>query len=173
MLELEKTFLAKSLPKDLKECRHTELFASYVPNESGHSTLRIRSHGSKFEITRKSPVAEDASEQNEHTIELSEKEFECLSQLPSGRKTLKTRYYYPHNGLTAEFDVFHAPLEGLVLIDFEFKTKEEKISFNPPDFCLAEVTQEEFVAGGMLCGKSYKEIEAKLKKFGYKKLFLD
>jgi len=39
-----------------------------------------------------------------------------------------------------------------------------------PDFCLAEVTHEDFLAGGMLCGKSYSDIEDKLKKFGYVKI---
>lgn len=33
-------------------------------------------------------------------------------------------------------------------------------------------TQENFVAGGMLCGKSYEGIEKDLAKFGYQKLFL-
>ena len=42
-----------------------------------------------------------------------------------------------------------------------------------PNFCLAEVTQEEFTAGGMLCGKSYEEIEPRLRGFGYSKLFVD
>ena len=39
-----------------------------------------------------------------------------------------------------------------------------------PDFCLADVTQEVFIAGGMLCGKCYKDIEDDLARIGYKKL---
>ncbi len=39
-----------------------------------------------------------------------------------------------------------------------------------PDFCLVEVTQEDFVAGGMLCGKSYEDIKADLDRYGYTKL---
>lgn len=35
---------------------------------------------------------------------------------------------------------------------------------------LAEVTQEEFIAGGMLCGKNYDDISDKLEKFGYSKI---
>ena len=42
-----------------------------------------------------------------------------------------------------------------------------------PDFCLADVTQEKFIAGGMICGKSYEDIEKELKRFNYVKLFLD
>ena len=39
-----------------------------------------------------------------------------------------------------------------------------------PDFCLADVTQEEFVAGGALCGKKYPDIEQKLAAFGYSRI---
>lgn len=39
-----------------------------------------------------------------------------------------------------------------------------------PDFCLVDVTQEEFAAGGMLSGKKYQDIQNKLDQFGYKKL---
>ena len=41
-----------------------------------------------------------------------------------------------------------------------------------PDFCLAEVTQETFFAGGIVCGKKYDDLEADLKRFHYQKLFL-
>lgn len=55
-------------------------------------------------------------------------------------------------------------------VDFEFETEEEKEKFIMPEFCLAEVTQEEFIAGGKLCGKSYAEIEKELEELGYNKL---
>ena len=60
-------------------------------------------------------------------------------------------------------------LDGLVVVDFEFGTEEEKLAFEMPDFCLVEVTQEEFIAGGMLAGKSYEDIKEKLEEFGYSK----
>ncbi len=41
-----------------------------------------------------------------------------------------------------------------------------------PDFCLIEVTQEEFLAGGKVCGKTYEDIELELKRFKYIKLTL-
>lgn len=41
---------------------------------------------------------------------------------------------------------------------------------SPPDFCLVDVTQETFLAGGMLCGKRYADIEAGLDRFGYRKI---
>lgn len=58
------------------------------------------------------------------------------------------RYYYNHEGTTAEVDIFQEALKGLVLIDFEFETIDAKDRFTMPNFCLVEVTQEDFIAGG-------------------------
>ena len=37
-------------------------------------------------------------------------------------------------------------------------------------FALADVTQEEFIAGGMLAGKTYNNISSELKRFNYRRL---
>jgi len=170
-LELEKTFLAKFLPPGLEKSRKDDLLDVYVPASAPHPVLRVRKKGSKLEITKKQPAKDgDASEQHEHTIPLTEAEFEALSKI-EGKRLHKHRHYYAWDGRTAEVDVFQEDLAGLVLVDFEFSSPAEKAAFKIPDFCLADVTQETFLAGGMLCGKKYSDIEAGLKKFGYKKLF--
>ena len=73
-------------------------------------------------------------------------------------------------GKIAEIDVFADELKGLVLIDFEFSTENEKSTFKIPDIALADVTQEEFIAGGLLAGKTYNDISSELKRFNYKRL---
>jgi len=172
MIELEKTYLAKSIPENLKDCKSKEIIDIYIPASAEHLKLRIRKNRDKFEMTKKKPVnAGDASHQEEQTIMLDEDEFEALNQI-EGKRTHKMRYYFDFSGRTAEIDVFQDSLNGLVLVDFEFNTIEKKDNFQMPDFCLAEVTQEDFIAGGMICGKSYEDIEKDLERFGYKKLFL-
>ena len=74
------------------------------------------------------------------------------------------------NGAPAEVDVFTEDLAGLVLIDFEFSTEAEKDDFTPPSIALADVTQEDFIAGGLLAGKTYDTITPELARFCYKKL---
>jgi len=173
MIELERTYLAKYLPKGLSNCDSKEIIDIYIPKSSIHPTLRIRKNGSKYEITKKEPVkGNDSSHQREQTIILTESEFKELAQL-DGKKTYKIRYCYDYNGRTAEIDVFQGTLKGLIIVDFEFKEIGEKDSFEMPDFCLIDITQEEFIAGGMLCGKSYEDIEDDLKRFNYSKLFLN
>jgi len=173
MIELEKTYLAKTIPSELKNCKSKEIIDIYIPKSSVHPTLRIRKNGDKFELTKKEPVnKDDSSHQEEQTVILTEAEFNEFSKL-EGKRTHKIRYYYNYNGRTAEIDVFQGALKGLILVDFEFDKMEEKDSFDMPDFCLVDITQEVFIAGGMLCGKSYEDIEEYLKRFGYIKLFLD
>ncbi len=173
MIELERTFLAKGIPSWLKNCEYKEMIDIYIPEDEEHPVVRIRKHGNKYEMTKKTPVSEnDSSHMIEQTIILSPKEFEVLSKLP-GKRVSKKRYCYNHGDLVAEVDVFTEDLKGLILIDFEFQKMEDKDAFEIPDFCLVEVTQEKFIAGGMLCGKKYSDISEELEKFGYEKLIFD
>jgi len=164
-IELERTFLLKKVPENLKDCKSIEIFDIYIPESATHPVLRLRKKGSNFEMTKKFPKNNnDATEQEEHTIILSEEEFTALSKL-NGKKLRKIRYYYPLEDITAEIDVYLDDLKGLVLADFEFKTVEAKNAFVMPDFCLADVTQEKVAAGGMLAGKKYSDIEPTLNKY--------
>ena len=174
MLEYERTFLAKQIPEGLKACKSKELIDIYIPKVIEiHAPIRIRKNGEKYEITKKTTVVEgDHSVKNEQTIDLLKHEFDKLEKEISGRRVRKMRYLYPVNGKTAEVDVFMEALTGLILIDFEFATIEEKDAFKMPFFCLADVTQEEFVAGGMLCGKRYADLEKDLARYSYQKLYL-
>lgn len=169
MIELEKTYLAKFVPKDLSNGK--DIIDIYIPTEARHPVLRIRKNGDKYEMTKKYPVKEgDASKQHEFTIPLTKEEFEEFSNSLKGKRTHKIRYNCECDGRICEIDVFQDKLKGLVIVDFEFENEDEKNSFQMPEFCLVDVTQEEFLAGGMLCGKSYEDIKEKLKKFGYKVL---
>ncbi len=169
-IELERTYLAKRLPEGLKDCPAKEIKDIYIPETEAHPVLRIRKRGDKYEITKKQPVTgTDSSEQYEHTITLTKDEFNALEQA-KGKVVRKIRYYYNHNGAQAEVDVFQDDLAGLVLIDFEFKETSAKNNFPMPDFCLVDVTQDKYFAGGMLCGKKYADIEVHLGALGYKKI---
>ena len=167
MIEREKTFLAKYIPQDVLACESKDIIDIYIPKNQTHPHLRVRKSGEEYEITKKVQVEkDDASTQKEFTIPMTKEEYNALSVLP-GKRVEKRRYYYPYNGKTVEFDVFLGDLSGLVLVDVEFDTAEEKAVFDMPDFCLVDITQEEFIAGGMLCGKSYRDIAQKLEGFGY------
>jgi CYTH domain-containing protein len=168
-IELERTFLLRNIP-GLKGCGRIEVEDLYIPKVVNHPTVRIRKIGSRMEITKKTPAkGSDSSEQNENTIPLSSEEYGVLSKLP-GNELLKTRYFFRVGDTVAEIDIFHGKLEGLAMVDFEFSSRQAMEAFQPPAFCLAEVTQEHALAGGMLCGKSYRDIEPTLARYGYRKV---
>jgi CYTH domain-containing protein len=124
-------------------------------------------------MTKKQPeVAGDASAQTEETIVLNQEEFGALNNKVEGKRVRKNRYFYNHQSKMAEIDIFQDDLKGLVLVDFEFESVNEKETFIVPDFCLTEVTQEDFIAGGMLCGKRYQDIEEKLNQFNYQQPYI-
>jgi CYTH domain-containing protein len=171
MEEFELTYLAKKeLMSKLNGISFKEMTDIYIPESSKHPNLRIRKSGEKYEITKKTPVREgDASHQIETTISLTLSEFNELN-LIKGKRVLKNRYLYQENNYTYEIDVFQGDLKGLVLVDVEFKSNEEKSNFIPPPWILKDVTQENFIAGGMLCGKNYDTIKEKLEEFKYEKI---
>jgi adenylate cyclase len=123
-----------------------------------------------YELTKKTQAdPNDAGAQHEENVELTADEFAALAK-GDGRNLTKTRYNLPYEGRIAEVDVFSGPLKGLVIVEFEFDTPEEKDAFVKPDFCLADVTQEDFIAGGVLAGKAYDDLAPELARFGYKAL---
>jgi len=171
-IELERTFLLKYKPEGLEKCPRCELTDIYFPIDEFHPVLRLRSRdGKKFEMTKKFPISGvDSSEQEEHTIILSKKEFNALAQAP-GKKVVKTRYYYTTpDGQKAEVDIFKDRLKGLAMVDFEFDDRTKKDTFKMPDFCLADVVQDKWLAGGILSGKKYSDLEKAFKKYNYKKI---
>jgi CYTH domain-containing protein len=170
-IELEKTYLLKYKPEGLDGCASVEIFDVYFPKSMEHPSLRLRKKGDKFEMTKKFPINEkDSSEQEEHTISLTKDEYNALRQA-DGKEVRKIRHYYQLSaGLMAEVDIFKDKLEGLGLVDVEFKTKEEKDKFLAPDFCLAEVSQDKWLAGGMLAGGEISGLEELFKKYNYKKI---
>jgi CYTH domain-containing protein len=169
MIEIEKTYLAKYLPEGLENYESKEIYDVFIPKEAEHPQIRVRKLGDKYEITKKQPIENDPSHQKEYTIPLTKKEFDALV-IAGGKELHKIRYYYKYKGRTAEIDVYLGKLKGLVAVDFEFESIEQKDSFEIPDFCLVDVTHEKFIATGILCGKNYDDLKQLLDKHKYKKL---
>jgi adenylate cyclase len=171
--EFELTYLIKNLPSNFSlEVDSKEILDIYLPASSNHATLRVRKRGDVYEITKKEPVSgTDSSHQNENTIPLTEDEFSDLAML-EGKRVRKIRYYYKENNVTYEIDIFQDALKGLILVDVEFNSNADKAKFIPPDWVLADVTQERFIAGGALCGKSYTDIESDLTRYNYRQVLI-
>ncbi|HUC96458.1 MAG TPA: hypothetical protein VMR16_02205 [Candidatus Saccharimonadales bacterium] len=169
-IEYEKTFLLKSLPEGIEKAESVLIRDIYIPDTTRHPNLRLRHKNDSYVITKKYPVSgDDFSKQYEHTIKLEEDEFEALAN-SSTKDFVKRRYFMILAGRPAEVDIYLEKLRGLVVIDFEFDNEDGVNAFVTPDFVLADVTQEEAVAGGFLAGKSIEDIMPLLSKYGYVKM---
>lgn len=158
MIEIEKTFLVKEIPKNLDGLKSFRIQQGYISPMP--LPLRIRQKGDRFELTKKIPLkVNDHSQAEEINIYLTEYEFGKL--WPLVEKSLeKTRYLLPlENGLTAELDIFSGKLDGLAFVEVEFENEQQMNSFVAPDWFGKDVTQEEFSANGYLAGKSFDQIQ--------------
>jgi CYTH domain-containing protein len=167
MPEIKKTYLAKQLPEDLRKEEHVEIEDIYVPGDVNDPRLRLRREGDSYSIEKRLEDNEAATDWI--SIELSHAEFEVLR---GAKKAIvrKNRYPYQISGQEAEFHVYTGPLDGLVLVIIKSSSGEDVDSFSSPEYCLAEVTGEEFIKGGQLAGKSYIDITSELNRYGYEKL---
>lgn len=161
MVESELSYLVSETP-DLSDAPHKDIEQHYL--SEGDEPLRLRRAGGTFELTKKLTLsADDLSRKEEITIPLTRDEHSMLSPLAK-RSLTKTRYYLPlPGGLTAELDVFKGDLEGLVMVEVEFKTETERAGFRPPAWFGRDVSQEAWSANSWLAGKSYEDVEPHLK----------
>lgn len=161
MIEIEKTFLVKNIPRDLSSYKSFKIKQGYL--SSSHPALRIRQFGNSFELTKKIPLKlGDWSSVEEMNIPLTEDEFNKLWPLIE-KDLIKTRYFIPlENNLIAELDIFDEKLTGLNFVEVEFSSQEEMNLFQKPDWFGRDVTQEDFSANSFLAGKTFTDIKKHL-----------
>lgn len=173
IIEQEKTYLLKDLPAQLAGCPYTEIIDLYMPASSDHPHMRLRARNGRYELTKKVLIdAADLSRLQEYNTPLTKEEFEYFSQLPH-KRLAKRRYKYNHQGLELEIDIFLDNLAGLAVCEAEFDDQTTFDSFQMPSFCLVDITQDEHIAGGLLCGKTLDQVMPQLAPYGYKPIFIE
>ncbi len=134
-MEIERKFKVNYLP-DLSNYPFYEITQMYL---SYDLDIRIRKKGNKYFITKKS---NDTIKRYEEEVEIDYQTFDILSTLSVGNIISKTRYLIPiDNSLTAEVDIYHGVLEGLVTVEVEFSSLEEANSFIAPLWFGEEITE--------------------------------
>lgn len=162
MIENELSFLVKKLPSDLENYPKKEIRQGYYSDMP--SPLRIRDESSYFTLTKKIPIDEnDRSRYQETEMPIKEEEFKRL--WPHCTKSLtKTRYYYPLGKLTAEIDVYHGRLEGLVTVEVEFPDEASREEFTSPEWFGLDISQEDWSANSILSEMDYNQVMEKVKE---------
>lgn len=153
-LEIEKHFLVPTdkidtLKKSIIPDSMTKMKDIYIPNGLAHKDLRLRQKG-------------DTTTMLETTIELSEDEFNAMSQ---GIKTSveKERYLVDVSEWRGELDIFQGRHAGLVVVEFEFQNDADLADFEAnAKLDLLDITNVEWLAGGRLAEIDSQNLKEKI-----------
>jgi CYTH domain-containing protein len=137
-MEIERKFQIKELPKDLDQYKKKEIEQGYLCTGP---VVRIRKSNEDYILTYKSRIGLEDKNSNvaltceEVELPLTKEAYEHLKEKVDYHLITKTRYLIPlKGGYTAELDVFHNQLEGLVFVEVEFPSEEEAAAFQPPNW---------------------------------------
>ena len=135
--EIERKFLVKWLPDNLKRARHFIIEQGYLATESAGRQVRLRKTGSAASLTFK---VGRASHREEREIKLGPKQFAALWPGTAGRRLRKVRYEIPWQGLLIEVDIYRGRHAGLVVAEVEFPDGASCRRFKAPSWFGREVT---------------------------------
>jgi CYTH domain-containing protein len=170
--ELRRVFLVAGLPAPATRAdAHLQFFDNYIRD----TRLRLRSIRSPqtrawtWILEQRFPSDEnDLSRWQVAEIHLDEAEHAAF-EIFEGREIRKNervetnelrfnRYFYDFNGKQIEIDLFLNPLWGYNPAKVFFDSEAEMKNFAPPDFAVAEITQNEFFIGRNLLGKTLADV---------------
>jgi len=137
--EIERKFLVKCLPHNLKRWRHFIIEQGYLATESAGRQVRLRKIGSATSLTFK---VGRGGHREEREIRLSPKQFAALWPGTAGRRLRKVRYEIPWDSVMIEIDVYRGRHAGLVVAEVEFPNIASCRRFEPPWWLGREVTGE-------------------------------
>jgi adenylate cyclase len=137
--EIERKFLVKRLPAELKRARKYPILQGYLASEPGGRHVRLRKKGRSASLTFK-VVRGNAREERE--IKLTPKQFAALWPGTIGRRLRKVRYDLPWKGVLVEIDIYRGKNQGLIVAEVEFPDQGARRKFKPPNWFGREVTGE-------------------------------
>ncbi len=137
--EIERKFLLKRLPDNLKQSRRYVIAQGYLATEPAGRQVRLSKKGKTASLTFK--VGRGAHRE-EREIKLSPKQFAALWPGTAGRRLRKLRYEIPWKNLLIEIDIYRGRHAGLVVAEVEFPDRLTCRKFEPPSWFGREVTGE-------------------------------
>jgi len=126
-MEIEKKFLAPSIPFSLDCFNSKKISQCYT---SIDPIIRIRQSDQIYVLTVK---GSGLICREEFELLLTCEQYEKLLLKAETPILCKTRYFVPiENNLTAEIDIYHGNLQGLITIEVEFESIQDAETFIPP-----------------------------------------
>jgi len=138
-LEIERKFLVKTLPENLKDYKSKKILQGYLNIENEDFEVRFRKRGKRFFQTIKQG---NGLNREESEVELSKEQFETFWPLTTNHRIVKRRYKIPYKKYVIELDIYKDNYNGLVACEVEFPNEKEALDFVPPEWFGVEVTNE-------------------------------
>ena len=135
--EIERKFLLKRFPPNLKKYPHDTVEQGYLAVGRGGLQVRLRKKGSVLSLTYKEGTG---GVREEREIRLSLEQFNALWPATAGRRLTKVRYDVPWKKHTIEIDVYRGRHQGLVVAEVEFDDQKSAAEFQRPDWLGRDVT---------------------------------
>jgi len=137
--EIERKFLIKQLPDDLKRSRSLIIEQGYLATEPAGRQVRIRKTGRSASLAFK---VRRGTHREEREIKLSPKQFAALWPGTAGRRLRKVRYEIPWKNVLIEIDIYRGRHTGLIVAEVEFPDRSSARRFKAPCWLGREVTGE-------------------------------
>ena len=135
--EIERKFLIKRLPADLRRAKSYHILQGYLATELDERHVRLRKKGKSASLTFK---LVRGHVRDEREISLTPKQFASLWPATKGRRLQKMRYEIPWKHSLIEIDLYRGKNAGLVVAEVEFPNLAACRKFKPPDWFGREVT---------------------------------
>ena len=150
-MEIERKFLLKEIPFDLKTCDYHIIEQGYLCTDP---VVRVRRQDDKYYMTYK---GKGLMTREEYNLPLNKEAYDHLVQKADGNIISKKRYLIPLsnkkinpecacllNGedLLIELDEFAKPFTPLMLAEIEFPNEEAALAFQMPDWFSEDVTTD-------------------------------
>lgn len=137
-MEIERKFLIKKLPENLKEYPFHIIEQAYLCTDP---VVRVRREDDEYYMTYKGKGLLAREEAN---LPLNQSAYEHLKEKADGNIISKTRYLIPDSdGVhTIELDVFDKPFAPLVLAEVEFESIEAADAYQMPEWFREDVTDQ-------------------------------
>lgn len=147
--QCERRFVLSEVPEGATDPR--EVLDLYLVG----TRLRVRSVRTGDDVTYKlgqkiRPTPDDPGLVMHTTMYLTHEEYDGFAALPHNQLR-KTRRAIAVAGRTMSVDTFHDALEGLILAEVDLGSDDGRVpEFQPPGYCVSEVSRDERFTGGQL-----------------------
>ncbi len=142
-MEIERKFKINKIPDNLEQYQKKEIIQGYLCTKP---VVRIRKSNETCFLTYKNKLnlsQEHAVISEEVELPLTKEAFDHLIAKVDFGIIEKTRYLVPlSQGYTAELDVFHGRLKGLIFAEVEFPSEQEAINFSKPGWFGEDVSKD-------------------------------